>query len=194
MSEVARAYKIERYQGEEQIGEVIALMEEDLSEPYSIFTYRYFLQQWPELAFLAYLNSDATGTTGQPTKPIGAIVCKLEPHKSGTVRGYIAMLAVSKPHRRLGTGAALVRCAIAAMADRADEVALETEICNHAALAFYARLGFVREKRLLRYYMNGGDAFQLVLPLRPASRLTSDSPDLDLEPGPEPEPAGSAPQ
>jgi hypothetical protein len=48
------------------------------------------------------------------------------------------------------------------------EVALETEACNAAALGLYERLGFAREERLLRYYLNGGDAFRLKLWL-PAS-------------------------
>jgi N-alpha-acetyltransferase 30 len=32
----------------------MALIDNELSEPYSIFTYRYFLSQWPELSFIAY--------------------------------------------------------------------------------------------------------------------------------------------
>lgn len=38
---------------------------------------------------------------------------------------------------------------------------------NDAALALYASLGFIREKRLYRFYMNGKDAFRLVLPVIP---------------------------
>ena len=38
---------------------------------------------------------------------------------------------------------------------------LETELTNIAALRLYERLGFVRDKRLPRYYMNGNDAFRL---------------------------------
>ncbi len=30
------------------------LIDNELSEPYSIFTYRYFLQQWPSLCYIAY--------------------------------------------------------------------------------------------------------------------------------------------
>ena len=47
------------------------------------------------------------------------------------------------------------------------EVALETEASNAAALGLYERLGFAREERLLRYYLNGGDAFRLKLWLAP---------------------------
>ena len=45
---------------------------------------------------------------------------------------------------------------------------LETEYDNAAALALYESLGFVREKRLYRFYMNGKDAFRLVLAVPPA--------------------------
>lgn len=39
---------------------------------------------------------------------------------------------------------------------------LETEFDNVVALAFYASMGFMREKRLFRFYMNGKDAFRYV--------------------------------
>lgn len=42
----------EFYRGEQQLEEISSLIERDLSEPYSVYTYRYFLNQWPELCFL----------------------------------------------------------------------------------------------------------------------------------------------
>lgn len=54
---------------------------------------------------------------------IGVVVCKLEPHRGGPLRGYIAMLAVKKEHRGKGIATKLVRMAIDAMiAKDADEV------------------------------------------------------------------------
>jgi len=35
---------------------------------------------------------------------------------------------------------------------------LETEATNAAALRLYEKLGFVRDKRLPKYYLNGNDA------------------------------------
>lgn len=52
------------------------------------------------------------------------------------------------------------------VADGADEVVLETEITNEPALRLYENLGFVRDKRLFRYYLNGVDALRLKLWLR----------------------------
>ena len=43
---------------------------------------------------------------------------------------------------------------------------METEITNRPALRLYENLGFVRDKRLFRYYLNGVDALRLKLWLR----------------------------
>jgi peptide alpha-N-acetyltransferase len=42
-------------------------------------------------------------------------------------------------------------------------VCLETEVSNKRALRLYERLGFARDKRLSKYYLNGVDAFRLKL-------------------------------
>lgn len=101
---------------------------------------------------------------------MGVIICKLEQHAShspATYRGYIAMLAVSSAWRGRGIATALVRRAIDAMAARrADEVVLETEETNLPAMRLYERLGFLRSKKLHRYYLNGNSAYRLVLLLR----------------------------
>lgn len=44
-----------------------------------------------------------------------------------------------------------------------NQVTLEAEVTNKGALALYGRLGFIRAKRLYRYYLNGVDAFRLKL-------------------------------
>jgi peptide alpha-N-acetyltransferase len=53
-----------------------------------------------------------------------------------------------------------------------EEVVLETESDNEAALGFYRKLGFVKEKRLYRFYMNAKDAFRLALPVPQVVRDT----------------------
>ena len=40
------------YKSEEQLPDLVALITIDLSEPYSIYTYRYFLHNWPHLSHL----------------------------------------------------------------------------------------------------------------------------------------------
>lgn len=51
------------------------------------------------------------------------------------------------------------------------KIALETETDNIASLKLYERLGFLRTKRLHRYYLNGNPAFRLVLYINPGTGL-----------------------
>ncbi|KFG82367.1 L-A virus GAG protein N-acetyltransferase [Metarhizium anisopliae] len=77
------------------------------------------------------------------------------------------MLAVESSFRGHGIATALVQQAIDAMTKRnADEIVLETEESNTPAMRLYERLGFLRSKKLHRYYLNGNSAYRLVLPLR----------------------------
>jgi len=127
------------FESEADLKMVMEMITEALSEPYPIYTYRYFLQKWPELGILAYHKG----------KCIGCVVSKLENNKkygeADKMRGYIAMLSVNTEYRRCGlgkqrliSGKKLVRETIQRMKDKqADEVMLETEITNAAALRLY---------------------------------------------------------
>jgi len=144
---------------DKQLPEISTLIKQQLSEPYSIFTYRYFLNQWPQLTFLVYEGS----------KCVGTVVCKLDDHR-GSFRGYVAMLVVAPEARKLGLGSMLVERALEVMHEMgADECVLEAESTNKGALRLYENLGFIRDKRLHRYYLSGTDAFRLKLcfPLPP---------------------------
>lgn len=77
------------------------------------------------------------------------------------------MLAVASTHRGNGIATTLVRKAIDEMIVRgADEIVLETEETNGAAMRLYEKLGFVRSKKLARYYLNGNSAYRLVLQVK----------------------------
>lgn len=94
------------------------LISKDLSEPYSIYVYRYFLYQWGDLCFMAMDDDD-----DEKNKLVGVVVSKLERHRGGPLRGYIAMLAVREEYRGRGIATKLARMAIDAMIERdADEV------------------------------------------------------------------------
>lgn len=97
---VVITYKV--YENELQMPDIMRLIQKDLSEPYSIYTYRYFIHNWPKLCFLA-MHGDTC---------VGAIVCKLDLHREVIKRGYIAMLAVDKEYRKLKIGTNLVQNAI----------------------------------------------------------------------------------
>jgi peptide alpha-N-acetyltransferase len=78
------------YLSDHELPAIISLVSRDLSEPYSIFTYRYFINNWPELCWVAY-DGD---------RLVGVIVCKMDEKRKGEgLRGYIAMLAIETTHR-----------------------------------------------------------------------------------------------
>ncbi|ODQ63594.1 acyl-CoA N-acyltransferase [Nadsonia fulvescens var. elongata DSM 6958] len=154
---------------ETELKSVISLISSDLSEPYSIYVYRYFIYEWPNLTFLAFDEDDKT-----QSDPCGVVVCKLERFRGCRNRGYIAMLAVKKSHRGQGIAKKLVKMAVEAMINlNADEIMLETEVTNEAATHLYENFGFLRMKRLYRYYLNSNDAFRLILPVTKASPIMS---------------------
>ena len=171
--------KFVNYQDEAQLDAVMRLVSSDLSEPYSIFTYRYFLMRFPELCILAVPEEGG--------EPVGCVVCKIDtsdgdgvtdvPQQLGVgedgtdsqeepaLSGYMGMLAVETDRRGSGIGTALATLAIRRMRDMGcSSVTLETEVTNDAAMRLYEdRLGFVREELLVRYYLNWGDAYRLRL-------------------------------
>lgn len=110
------------------------LISQDLSEPYSIYVYRYFLYQWGDLCYMVgrYRGDGKKCLTGLQALDahdnlIGVVISKLEPHRGGPLRGYIAMLAVREEHRGKGVATKLVRMAIDIMIEReADEVYIRT--------------------------------------------------------------------
>lgn len=171
----------------EYLPQIRELISKDLSEPYSIYVYRYFLYQWPELCFMA------VDTTKERTLA-GVVICKLERHRGGPMRGYIAMLATKQEYRGKGIATSLVTRAIDLMMEKdADEIALETEETNVTAMRLYERLGFLRSKKLYRYYLNGNSAYRLLLYLKEgvATMPTDWDPYDDVPPSaeePSPEP------
>jgi peptide alpha-N-acetyltransferase len=158
------------YRDESQLDDVMSLVGRDLSEPYSIFTYRYFLHRFPELCILA-VSEDA------PDEPIGCVVGKVDDEErlyvaggasdttSTSKVGYLGMLAVGQSYRRRGIGKELVRKILQRMKDMGcDSVILETEVTNRTAQQLYQDcFGFVREELLVRYYLNWNDAYRLRL-------------------------------
>lgn len=184
----------------EYLPQIRQLISSDLSEPYSIYVYRYFLYQWADLCFLVSFkakhslrHADRAEALDEENGLAGVVVSKLEPHRGGPLRGYIAMLATKTEHRGKGIATTLVSKAIDAMIERdADEIALETEETNTAAMKLYERLGFLRSKKLHRYYLNGNSAYRLVLYLKEGvgSIPTNYDPYMDLPPSAEPQENG----
>lgn len=109
---------------------LIRMIETELSEPYSIFLYRHFINDFPELTIVATYEE----------KIIGCIIGKLEDKNGndGRDRGYIAMLAVLKEFRNKGIGRSLVHEFNMKVKELGVfTVILETECCNKGALRLY---------------------------------------------------------
>ena len=60
------------FENEADLQTIISMISLELSEPYPIYTYRYFVQKWPHLTYLAYKRDDPE------RKCIGCIVSKLD--------------------------------------------------------------------------------------------------------------------
>jgi len=180
------------YVDESQLEDVMRLVGQDLSEPYSTFTYRYFLHRWPQLCILAVPADGIASNATNSRRPIGCVVCKIDmgddesdgqevaqksdqtnstsdgsntTHEPKGITGYIGMLAVEKDYRRSGIGTALVHHAIHRMKQMGcHSIRLETEVANKGAMRLYEdRFGFIREELLVKYYLNWGDAYRLRL-------------------------------
>ena len=219
-----------RYSGApEQLHAIMALMGAELSEPYSIFTYRHFLEGWPELCFVVSRPPGSVrgaGRTRRARPPAGTLLpipstrarrpllatgssarsstrwscararaagaatspCSPSRRSTGSTgsgggsprracrpcarcatrwargRGAGPRRARVRPRCRARRRARLTR-PTPARSPRA-QIVLETEETNTAALRLYERLGFVRDKRLPKYYLNNNDAFRLKAVLR----------------------------
>lgn len=145
---------------EAQISRVAALIDIHLSEPYSIFVYWFFINNWPHYCYVVEHPSD-------PDAIVGVIISKVEPHRDVRLRGYIGMLVIDPKFRGKRIALNLVDLTIKHMIDddHVDEVMLETETNNAAALRLYELFGFIRLKRMHRYYVNTQDAYRLILPV-----------------------------
>ena len=150
------------YSGEVELEAIMQLMQEYLSEPYSIYTYRYFINNWPELCIMASCED----------RLIGAVVCQLEQMQIDDVatgKGYIAMLAVREEFRKRRIGSTLVSKSIKKMIEMGcEEVILEAEVTNKGALRLYSNMGFIKDRYLHRYYLNAVDAWRFKLFLKSA--------------------------
>ncbi|KAI3389557.1 hypothetical protein SNEBB_005252 [Seison nebaliae] len=172
------------YRGENILNEIMHLIDEALSEPYTIYTYRYFIRNWPDACIVAYSADDISSVIPlskeksfrsyipfddkekfeklENKRIIGVIVCKGSELESNDVSGYIAMLTVINEFRKKGIGSNLIKCAISQLIkDGCLEIKLEAETSNEKAIRLYTNLGFLINERLPNYYCHGQDAFAL---------------------------------
>jgi peptide alpha-N-acetyltransferase len=77
----------------EYLDAIYRLIEKDLSEPYSIFTYHYFVHEHPHLCRTAWVDKEL----------VGVIIGRISMHREAR-RGYIGMLATAVSQRGRGVG------------------------------------------------------------------------------------------
>ena len=145
------------YSGEPMLFPIMEMMKDALSEPYPIYTYRYFVEGWPDCTINCFDKKENN-------KFIASVVGNCEEKRmKNKKKGYIAMLAVDPAYRKRGIGRKIVQLLIDVLINeyQANEVVLETEVTNKAALGLYESLGFIRTKMYSNYYLNNNSAYKL---------------------------------
>lgn len=166
------------YRDEEDLRTVQSLFAQELSEPYQLWTYRYFVEPWPMLTIFAESNGKIVGccmasieTRSRCTKLDKMAKNPGSSHTSGNStykRGYIGMISVVDAYKRRKIGKRLYDVVLREMRGFGVEViSLETESDNLSALLFYESLGFRKTRLFSNYYMNGKDAYRMMKWLAP---------------------------
>ena len=150
------------YPGNHQRERIMELMTQYLSEPYPIYTYMYFLDLFPDCTIICYDKNKKNEKN--ELYICGAVVGNIN-RKSNKIQGYIAMLAVEEDYRKKGLGKKMVELLIDHFkkAYKVNEISIETEVDNYAALGLYESFGFVRTKMYINYYFNANNAYKLKL-------------------------------
>ena len=122
----------------------------------------YFLDLYPDCTILCYDKNKKNEKN--ELFVCGAIVGNIN-KKESKKQGYIAMLAVEEEYRKRGLGKKMVELLIDIYKNiyKVDEISIETEFDNYAALNLYESFGFVRTKMYLNYYFNANNAYKLKL-------------------------------
>ena len=150
------------YQGNHQRQRIMELMTKYLSEPYPVYTYMYFLDLFPECTILCY-DKNKKNEKGEYFI-CGAVVGNIN-RKPNKIQGYIAMLALEEEYRKKGLGRKMVELLIDTFKKsyKVNEISIETEVDNYAALGLYESFGFIRTKMYINYYFNANNAYKLKL-------------------------------
>ncbi|CCD13657.1 unnamed protein product [Trypanosoma congolense IL3000] len=162
--------RYEQFDGDDEAMDfIVQLFARELTEPYSSFTYEYFVFGWPDLTIIAHgYEGEVPPDDSVKGIRVGAVVSRVSRKRvDGPLRGYVAMFAVIKEFRGFRLGSRLVALTIDLMREKGcEEAYLETPTSNERALSLYLALGFVKYKFLPRYYLDHSDAIRLKLWLK----------------------------
>lgn len=163
------------YRDETDLRTVQNLFARELSEPYQLWTYRYFTVPWPMLTIFAEVNGEIVGCCMANIETRSRSKCtkldEMAKNNDGSLanssptykRGYIGMISVVDAYKRRKIGKRLYTIVLQEMRKFGVEViSLETESDNVSALLFYESLGFRKTRLFSNYYMNGKNAYRMV--------------------------------
>lgn len=147
----------------EDINRVMEINFETLPENYSFYFFKDLYERFPK----TFLVAEADGS------PQGYIMCRVETglSKFQTLKPsrllHVVSIAVREPYRRMGIGSSLLNQAIknGRREYKASECYLEVRVTNNPAISLYEKIGFVKVKRNLGYYMDGEDAWVMAKPI-----------------------------
>ncbi|ASJ10483.1 ribosomal-protein-alanine N-acetyltransferase RimI [Thermococcus sp. P6] len=122
-----------------------------------------FREEYPRGVFLVFLenNPDTFLVAEYSGKIIGYVMGYLRPD----LEGHIMSIAVDPAYRGNGVGSALLEEAIERLIKKgARYIGLEVRVSNEGAIKLYERFGFRKIKRIVGYYLDGEDAYYMLLP------------------------------
>ncbi|MEM2894191.1 MAG: N-acetyltransferase [Candidatus Bathyarchaeia archaeon] len=158
----SEGYRIRQFRVED-LERVMEINFECLPENYSPSFYLDLHKRFPETFLVAELDGRIQGYVMSRIEKGFSKFHMLRP----TRLCHIVSIAVREPYRRRGIGTELLRCAMRNGREvyEAEECYLEVRVTNEPAIRLYQKLGFVRVKRNVAYYMDGEDAWVYANPL-----------------------------
>lgn len=147
----------------EDLDRVIEINTRCLPENYSTFFYLDLYNRFPKTFLVAVADDEIQGY----------IMCRIERGLSKlralrlTRLCHVVSIAVMEAYRRRGIATALMLRAMrnAAVEYGATECFLEVRVSNEPALRLYSKLGFRKTRRIVGYYMDGEDAWEMARPI-----------------------------
>jgi len=178
---------------EEDIPYVMEVNVRSLPENYWYGFYKYILERWPEAFLVAEVKGRIVGYAMSRVETVADPVLRglqseleggMEAIKARLSRllqplhiktadvgrvGHLVSIAVLEEYRGRGIGSRLLGETIRVMKEvyNVESIYLEVRVSNLVAMRLYEKYGFVKVRRIRGYYMDGEDAYVMVLRLKP---------------------------
>ncbi|EJW05078.1 hypothetical protein EDEG_00859 [Edhazardia aedis USNM 41457] len=153
---------------------VHTLNQRNLPENYILKFFQYHLVSYPDLNYVATINTHSDKSSEDNTKTVvGYILSKITQSENiieSNLEAHISSICVDEGFRRQGIAKALVAKAIKSLVDyvavnRPNQkiicITLKVRESNVNAIVFYEKFGFSVAERNVHYYSDGEDAFNM---------------------------------